>query len=91
MVGGVLFVLPVAIVLTILGYALRLASMVAQPISDKLQLQNDLTGVGIVTLLSVLGAGLPSPRALPLAPIWAGASRAGSKVPCLADCPNTRW
>jgi uncharacterized membrane protein len=54
MVGGVLFLLPVAIVLMILGYALRLASMVAQPISDKLQFQNDLAGVGIVTLLSVL-------------------------------------
>jgi uncharacterized membrane protein len=54
MVGGVLFLLPVAIVLMILGYALRLASVVAQPISDKLQLQNDLAGVGIVTLLSVL-------------------------------------
>ena len=54
-VGGVLFLLPLAVVLMLLGYALRLASMVAQPISDKLQLQwSDAAGVGAVTILSAL-------------------------------------
>lgn len=56
MVGGVLFLLPLAIVLMILGYALRLASVVAQPISEKLQLHHwgDLAGTSLVTVLSVL-------------------------------------
>ena len=54
-VGGVLFLLPLAIVLILLGYAFRLAAMVAQPISDKLQLQwSDAAGVGAVTVLSAL-------------------------------------
>ena len=34
--GGILFLLPVAIVLMILGYALKVAATVAQPIADKL-------------------------------------------------------
>ena len=33
--GGVLFLLPLAIVLMLLGYALRLAGKLAQPISDR--------------------------------------------------------
>jgi len=55
-IGGVLFLLPLAIVLMILGYALRLASKLAQPISDQLDLQQwgDLAGIGIVTILSAL-------------------------------------
>jgi uncharacterized membrane protein len=55
-IGGVLFLLPLAIVLMILGYALRLAAKLAQPISDRLDLQQwgDLAGIGIVTILSAL-------------------------------------
>ena len=54
-VGGVLFLLPLAVVLILLGYAFLLASMVAQPISDRLQLQwSDAAGVGAVTILSAL-------------------------------------
>ena len=55
-VGGVLFLLPLAIVLMVLGYALRLASTVARPISEKLQLHHlgELGGIGIVTVVSVL-------------------------------------
>jgi len=54
--GGVLFLLPLAIVLILLAYALRLASKVAKPISDYLDLQqwSDFAGIGIVTLLSAL-------------------------------------
>ena len=37
-VGGVLFLLPVALVLFILGYAVRLAAKVVQPISNSLHL-----------------------------------------------------
>ena len=40
MLGGILFLLPLAIVLMVLGYALGLASKVAQPISEKLQLDD---------------------------------------------------
>jgi uncharacterized membrane protein len=56
LVGGILFLLPRAIVLMILGYALRLASTVAQPISDGLDLQRwgGVAGIGVVTLLSAL-------------------------------------
>jgi uncharacterized membrane protein len=55
-IGGVLFLLPLAIVLMILGYALRLAAKLAQPISDHLDLQHlgDLAGIGVVTVLSAL-------------------------------------
>jgi uncharacterized membrane protein len=55
-IGGVLFLLPLAIVLMILGYALRLATKLAQPISDHLDLQHwgDLAGIGVVTILSAL-------------------------------------
>jgi uncharacterized membrane protein len=55
-IGGVLFLLPLAIVLMILGYALRLATKLAQPISDHLDLQHwgDFAGLGAVTLLSAL-------------------------------------
>ena len=56
MLGGILFLLPLAIVLMVLGYALGLASKVAQPISEKLQLDawGTVPGVGIVTVLSAL-------------------------------------
>jgi uncharacterized membrane protein len=55
-IGGVLFLLPLAIVLMILGYALGLAAKLAKPISDQLDLQQlgDLAGIGIVTILSAL-------------------------------------
>jgi uncharacterized membrane protein len=56
MVGGVLFLLPLAVVLMVLGYALGLASKVAQPISDRFDLQQwgDFAGVGLITVLSAL-------------------------------------
>ena len=55
-IGGILFLLPLAIVLMIFGYALGLAAKLAKPISDQLDLQQlgDLAGIGIVTILSAL-------------------------------------
>jgi uncharacterized membrane protein len=55
-VGGALFLLPLALVLFILGYALRLATSVAQPISKALHLDQlgDLAGIGITTVVGVL-------------------------------------
>ena len=55
-IGGVLFLLPLAIVLMILGYALGLAAKLAKPISDQLDLQQwgDFAGIGVVTILSAL-------------------------------------
>ena len=55
-VGGVLFLLPLGLVLFILAYALRLATSVAQPISKALHLDQlgDLAGIGITTVLGVL-------------------------------------
>ena len=55
-VGGVLFLLPLGLVLFILGYALRLATSVARPISEALRLDQigDLAGIGITTVIGVL-------------------------------------
>ena len=55
-VGGALFLLPLGLVLFILGYALRLATSVAQPISEALHLDQlgDLAGIGITTVVGVL-------------------------------------
>jgi uncharacterized membrane protein len=51
-VGGVLFLLPVVLVLVVLGHAMRLAGKVAQPIAALLP--HALVGAGIVTVLAVL-------------------------------------
>ena len=55
-VGGVLFLLPLGLVLFILGYALRLATSVARPISEALHLDQlgDVAGIGITTVVGVL-------------------------------------
>ena len=55
-VGGVLFLLPLGLVLFILGYALRLATGVAQPISKALHLDRlgEVAGIGITTVVGVL-------------------------------------
>ena len=92
--GGVLFLLPLAIVLMILGYLLALASTVAQPIADRLQVQwGDVAGVGAVTMLSALVLVIISFGAGLIARTYLGkrASRAGSRTPCSAVCLNTRW
>ena len=55
-IGGVLFLLPLAIVLILLAYALRLAATVAQPISDHLDLQHwgDFAGLQCHRLAALL-------------------------------------
>jgi uncharacterized membrane protein len=55
-IGGVLFLLPAALVLLILGYALRMAAKVAQPISDGLGLDRlgDVGGIGAASVLEIL-------------------------------------
>lgn len=66
-VGGVVFLLPIALVLLLLGHAMRFAIKVAQPISDKLGLEElgyfigigAVSGVTIVVLIVVsFAAGL---------------------------------
>jgi uncharacterized membrane protein len=52
-VGGLLFLLPVVLLLIILGQAMRLAGKVAQPISAALHVDT-VAGVGGVTVLAVL-------------------------------------
>jgi uncharacterized membrane protein len=52
-VGGVLFLLPLVLLLIILGQALRLAVKVAKPIAEQLNLEH-LGGIGAVTVLAVL-------------------------------------
>jgi uncharacterized membrane protein len=66
-VGGVLFLLPVALVLLVLGHAMRLARKVAEPIASHLELERlgHFEIIGTVTIVAVLvlvlvsfGAGL---------------------------------
>ena len=53
-IGGASFLLPVAIVIFILSYALRLVRRIAEPISQSLHLDHLVgAGVGTVTVLSV--------------------------------------
>src|SRR5262245_58083228 len=51
--GGLLFLLPVILLVIVLGHAMRLAGKVAQPISEVLHVDN-IIGVGGVTVLAVL-------------------------------------
>ena len=55
-VGGVLFLLPAALVVLILGYAVRMAVKVAQPLSDGLGLDQlgEVEGIGAATVLGIL-------------------------------------
>jgi len=55
-IGGTLFLLPVALIVFFLSYALRLVRRVAIPISNSLHLDRlgDVAGIGAATLLSVL-------------------------------------
>jgi uncharacterized membrane protein len=55
-IGGTSFLLPVALVVLVLSYALRLVTRIATPISHSLRLDQlgDVAGVGAATLLSVL-------------------------------------
>ncbi len=55
-IGGTSFLLPVALVIFILSYALRAVKRVATPISNGLHLDQlgDLAGIGAATVLSVL-------------------------------------
>ena len=90
--GGILFLLPVAIVLMILGYALKVAATVAQPIADKLQLGwGDAVGIGIVTVLSAVVLVLVSFGAGLLARTYLGARiTRGFETRCSAVCLTTR-
>lgn len=55
-VGGLLFLLPAALVVLILGHAMRLAMHVAQPVSHFLGLdrQGSFGGIGAATALAIL-------------------------------------
>jgi len=53
-VGGILFLLPVALVLAALNHALQLAEKVVRPISHDLDLDHSIAGIGVVTVLTVL-------------------------------------
>jgi len=55
-IGGTSFLLPAALVVFILSYALRLAKRVAGPISTSLHLDQlgDLAGIGAATVLGIL-------------------------------------
>jgi uncharacterized membrane protein len=61
-IGGTSFLLPVALVLFIFSYALRLVKRVATPISNSLHLDQlgDVAGIGAATVLSVLALVLIS-------------------------------
>ena len=53
-VGGVLFLLPVALVFLVLDHALKLAGKVIQPISHSLNFDRAVTGISVATVLAVV-------------------------------------
>ena len=61
-IGGAVFLLPVALVLFILSYALRLAKGIAEPLSKILHLDQlgEVASVSIVTVLSIVALVLVS-------------------------------
>jgi len=78
-VGGVLFLLPVALVLFVLGYAVRLAKPVVEPVSDALHLDQlgHVAGIGAVSVLAVAALVLVSFAAGIVARTGLGASITG--------------
>jgi uncharacterized membrane protein len=53
-VGGILFLLPVALVLLVLNHAFKLAGKVVRPITHTLHFDHTISGVGTATVLAVL-------------------------------------
>jgi uncharacterized membrane protein len=53
-VGGILFLLPVALVLLVLNHAFRLAAKVVGPVSHTINFDHTLAGIGSATVLTVL-------------------------------------
>jgi uncharacterized membrane protein len=51
---GVLFLLPVALVLLVLDHALKLAGKVIQPISHSLNFDRAVTGISVADVLAVI-------------------------------------
>jgi uncharacterized membrane protein len=56
LIGGALFLLPVALVLAILGHALKIAIEAARPISSFLHFDHigKIAGMGIVTIVAII-------------------------------------
>jgi uncharacterized membrane protein len=53
-IGGALFLLPVALALLVLNHALQLAGKVVRPISHNLHFDRAVTGISIATVLAVV-------------------------------------
>lgn len=53
-VGGVLFLLPVALVLMVLNHAFQLAAKAVRPVSQSLHFEHTIAGIGTASLLTVL-------------------------------------
>ena len=90
-VGGAVFLLPVALVGFILSRALRLTKGVAEPLAKGLQLDQlgSVAGMGAAAILSVLMLVLVSFAAGFAARTAVGVLPDGRKIPCSAVCRNT--
>jgi hypothetical protein len=97
-IGGTSFLLPAALVVFILSYALRLVKRVAAPISNGLHLDQlgDLAGIGAATVLSILvlvlvsfaaGPGFLSSRLLGSRPYGGGVGGWGAVQPAHGAMP----
>jgi uncharacterized membrane protein len=53
-VGGVLFLLPVALVLLVLNHAFQLAAKAVRPVSHSLNFDHTVAGIGSATVLTIL-------------------------------------
>ena len=88
--GGLLFLLPVVLIVVGLGYAIRLGVKVAKPISDLLPV-DAVVGVGGVPRCILAGCNLVVRWPSLLARMRAGASCAGPRTLFWAVSRNTDW
>ena len=89
-IGGLMFLVPVILIVVILGHAMRLAAKIAVPIAEKFA-TTQVAGVAVVTivaalvLLTAVVPGRPGRAHRARAP----RDRAGSRNRCSAACRST--
>ena len=91
-IGGALFLLPVALVLLVLNHALQLVGKVVRPISHNLHFDRAVTGISVATVLAVvlLDCCLVHRRHRRPHQYWTTYQQTGSKASFLADFRNIR-
>ena len=87
-IGGLMFLVPVILIVVILGHAMRLAAKIAVPIAEKFA-TTQVAGVAVVTIVAVLVLLILSFLAGLVARTGSVAgSHVGSRNRCSAACRN---